>query len=148
MKTLKLNEEELELLIALYEEELKEARGYIYELQKTLVKLKNQIEIAGTEPAITEKKRGRKPRIQSREPKPISGRKRGRKPKSLHEVLMPISGKIRGKNPRRYQKYTPLVTMVEDMTSPWKRRTHKIKESAGLKSKEEPLPKVEIPVLE
>ena len=48
---------------------------------------------------------------------------------------------------RRYQKYTPLVTMVENMTSPWKRRTRKTKESASLKSKEEQLPKVEIPAL-
>ena len=66
MKTLKLNEEELDLLIALYEEELKEARGYIYELQKTLVKLKNQIETTGTEPAITEKKEAGNPRCNHR----------------------------------------------------------------------------------
>lgn len=82
MKTVKFNEEEIELLVALYEDELKEAGSYIDKLQQTLGKLRKQAESAKSEPARTGKKRGRKPKKQLQEVKPVTGgKKRGRKPK-------------------------------------------------------------------
>ena len=62
MKTVKFNEEEIELLVALYEDELKEAGSYVDKLQQTLNKLKKQAESAKAEPTRTGKKRGRKPK--------------------------------------------------------------------------------------
>jgi hypothetical protein len=88
MKTVKLNEEEVELLVALYEDELKEAGSYIDKLQQTLSKLKKQAASAKAEPPRTGKKRGRNPKNQPRKPKPeTGGKKRGRKPK----VELPVT---------------------------------------------------------
>ena len=82
MKTVKFNEEEVELLIALYEDELKEAESYIDRLNQTLSKLKEKSKIETTEAPKTGKKRGRKPKVQADVVKPIyTGKKRGRKPK-------------------------------------------------------------------
>ena len=145
---MKFNEEELELLIALYEDELKEAGSYIHELQKTLAKLRTQIDLSEIEPGLPLKKRGRKPKIQSGESKPKVAKKRGRKPKILTELLRPITGTKRGRKPKIQQKYTPLVTMVEDMSGPRKRKSNKTNNLAGLNFQEEQTPKVEIPVLE
>ena len=88
MKTVKFNEEEVELLVALYEDELKEAGSYIEKLKQTLTKLKVQAETAEPEPGKTGKKRGRKPKVQPKELKPYTGKKRGRKPK-IQEAPMP-----------------------------------------------------------
>jgi hypothetical protein len=97
MKTVKFNEEEVELLVALYEDELKEAGSYIDKLQQTLSKLKKQAESAKAEPTRTGKKRGRKPKNQPRELKPIGGKKRGRKPKAhkLPNVQIPVTEEIK-----------------------------------------------------
>ncbi|MCX6244727.1 MAG: hypothetical protein NTU98_08480 [Bacteroidetes bacterium] len=82
MKTVKFNEEEVELLIAIYEDELKEAEIYMDKLTQTLGKLKKQAEIAVRESAPAGKKRGRKPKKQLQAPKPAKqGKKRGRKKK-------------------------------------------------------------------
>ena len=128
MKTVKFNEEEIELLIALYEDELKEAGSYIDKLQQTLSKLKKQAESAKVEPTRTGKKRGRKPKNQLREPKPATvGKKRGRKPK----------GQLAPK---------PEVAGVEVKKAAKKKKVRKPKKQAVSKPRVQQLPKVEVPV--
>jgi hypothetical protein len=150
MKTLKFNEEEIDLLVALYEDELKEAGSYMDKLKQTLAKLKKQAVTTELEPVSTGKKRGRKPKIHSEEPMPIivEKKKRGRKPKIPFEESKLIFGKKRGRKPKILQEYTPLVTMVENTSSPRKRKARKTKKHASLKIKAEKLPKVEMPVTE
>ena len=94
------------------------------------------------------KKRGRKPKPQSEEPMPVIGKKRGRKPKPQSEEPMPVIGKKRGRKPKILQEYSPLVTMVEDITGSKRRKARKTKKHADLKIKAEELPKVEMPVTE
>lgn len=131
MKTVKFNEEEIELLVALYEDELKEAGSYIDKLQQTLNKLKKQAESTKAEPKRTGKKRGRKPKKQLQEPKPVTGgKKRGRKPKvqeSPKPEVVKVAVKKAGKKKRKARK--PKVRVIA------KPRTPK-------------LPKVEKPVVE
>lgn len=168
MKTVNFNEEELELLIALYEDELKETESYMDKVQRTLAKLKKQIEgIVGATPGtgkkrgrppkihsaevtpVVKRKRGRPPKIQSTEPKlPAPPKKRGRKPRAVPEVLRPISSVKRGRKPKIQQNYSPLVTMIEDMTSPRKNRPPRINKFPDLKSKAEKISAVELPVTE
>jgi hypothetical protein len=82
MKKVKFNEEEVELLIAIYEDELKEAEIYMDRLAQTLGKLKKQAENARPESSGTGKKRGRKPKQQLQAQKPVKEvKKRGRKKK-------------------------------------------------------------------
>jgi hypothetical protein len=149
MKTLKFHEEEIDLLVALYEDELKEAESYIYKLQQTLTKLKNQVVPAQAEPVYSGKKRGRKPKIQPEVTMPIAEKKkRGRKPKVKSEEPKLIFGKKRGRKPKILQEYTPLVTMVENITTSRKRKAYKTKEQNGSKIKAGKLPKIETPVSE
>jgi hypothetical protein len=104
MKTVKFNEEEIELLVALYEDELKEAGSYIDKLRQTLAKLKKQAESAKAEPTRTGKKRGRKPGKKIREPKPATGgKKRGRKPR-IQEAPKPEVVKVTAKKATRKKK--------------------------------------------
>jgi hypothetical protein len=130
MKTVKFNEEEVELLVALYEDELKEAGSYIDKLQQTLSKLKKQSESAKAEPTRTGKKRGRKPKNQSREPKPATG------------------GKKRGRKPKGQQAPKPEVAKVEVKKVAKKKKVSKPKKQAVSKPKAQKLPNVEIPVIE
>jgi hypothetical protein len=103
MKTVKFNEEEIELLVALYEDELKEAGSYIDKLQQTLSKLKKQAESARVEPVRTGKKRGRKPKKQLLAKPATGGKKRGRKPK-VQEAPMPDAVKVAVKKVARKKK--------------------------------------------
>jgi hypothetical protein len=149
MKTLKFNEEEIDLLVALYEDELKEAESYMDKLQQTLNKLKKQVEPAEVEPVSTGKKRGRKPKSQSEVTMPIvEKKKRGRKPKVQSEEPKLIFGKKRGRKPKILQEYSPLVKMVELGTDSGKRRARKTKKQAALKFKAGKLTEVEVPVIE
>jgi hypothetical protein len=149
MKTLKFNEDEIDLLVALYEDELKEAGSYIDKLKQTLNKLKKEVVPSEVEPVKTGKKRGRKPKIQSEVLMPIvEKKKRGRKPKIKFEEPKLIFGKKRGRKPKILQEYSPLVTMVETTGSSRKRKARKSKKHAGSKFKAEKLPKVEMPVAE
>jgi hypothetical protein len=149
MKTLKFNEEEIDLLVALYEDELKEAESYIDKLKQTLTKLKKEVVTAEAVPVRTGKKRGRKPKIQSEVLMPIvEKKKRGRKPKIQSEESKLIFGKKRGRKPKILKEYSPLVTMVETTGGSRKRKAHKSKKHAGSKIKTEKLPKVEIPLTE
>jgi DNA polymerase III delta subunit len=149
MKTLKFNEDEIDLLVALYEDELKEAGSYIDKLKQTLNKLKKEVVPSEVEPVKTGKKRGRKPKIQSEVLMPIvEKKKRGRKPKIKFEEPKLIFGKKRGRKPKILQEYSPLVTMVETNGSSRKRKARKSKKHAGSKFKAEKLPKVEMPVAE
>ena len=128
MKTVKFNEEEIELLVALYEDELKEAGSYIDKLQLTLSKLKKQAESAKIEPTRTGKKRGRKPKNQPREPKPATvGKKRGRKPKGQQAPKPELAG-------------------VEVKKAAKKKKVRKPKKQAVSNPKAQQLPKVEVPV--
>jgi hypothetical protein len=130
MKTVKFNEEEMELLVALYEDELKEAGSYIDKLQQTLSKLKKQAESAKVEPTRTGKKRGRKPKNQPLEPKPANnGKKRGRKPKGQQAPKLELAG-----------------VEVKKVTK--KKKVRKPKNQAVSKPKIQKLPKVEVPVAE
>jgi hypothetical protein len=103
MKTVKFNEEEIELLVALYEDELKEAGSYIDKLQQTLGKLKKQAESAQLSPAGTGKKRGRKPKKKLQAVKAVGGKKRGRKPK-VQEAVKPEVAKAEVKKTVRKKK--------------------------------------------
>ena len=112
MKTVKFNEEEIELLVALYEDELNEAGSYIDKLQQTLAKLKKQAESAKAEPTRTGKKRGRKPKKQLREPKPATGgKKRGRKPR-VQEALKPEVVKVIVKKTAKKKKVRKPIKRV------------------------------------
>ena len=73
--------------------------------------------------------------------------KRGRKPRAVPEVLRPISPVKRGRKPKIQQNYSPLVTMIEDMTAPRKRPPRQNK-FADVKIKVEKKPVVELPVTE
>lgn len=126
MKTVKFNEEEIELLVALYEDELKEAGSYIDKLQQTLGKLKKQADKANAEPTRTGKKRGRKPKNQLQE-KPVTGKKRGRKPKAKSAAQPEVK--------------------VAAKKAPKKRRTRRSKVQVT-KPRAPKLPKVEKPVVE
>ena len=130
MKTVKFNEEEIELLVALYEDELKEAGSYIDKLQQTLSKLKKQAESAKAEPTRTGKKRGRKPKNQPREPKPATG------------------GKKRGRKPKVQEAPKPEVAKVEVKKVAKKKKVPKPKKQAVSKPKAQKLPNVQIPVTE
>ena len=114
MKTVKFNEEEVELLIAIYEDELKEAEIYMDRLTQTLGKLKKQAELVAVESAPTGKKRGRKPKKQVKAQKPAKqGKKRGRKKKvevaSLPEPVKVEKKKKAGKK-KKIRKTAKLVT--------------------------------------
>jgi hypothetical protein len=112
MKTVKFNEEEIELLVALYEDELKEAGSYIDKLQQTLNKLKKQAESANAEPTRTGKRRGRKPKKQVREPKPVTGgKKRGRKPR-VQEAPKPEVVKVIVKKAAKKKKVRKPIKRV------------------------------------
>ena len=110
MKTVKFNEEEVELLIAIYEDELKEAESYLDKLAQTLGKLKKQAESARPEPSGTGKKRGRKPKQQLTAQKTATeGKKRGRKKKvqaaSLPEPIKAAAKKsVKKKRPQKSKK--------------------------------------------
>jgi hypothetical protein len=130
MKTVKFNEEEVELLVALYEDELKEAESYIDKLHQTLSKLKKQAESVGVTPTRTGKKRGRKPKNQLQEQKPATnGKKRGRKPK-IQQAPKPESAKVEVKKVAK------------------KKKVRRPKKQVVSKSKAQKQPKVEIPVTE
>ena len=129
MKTVKFNEEEVELLVALYEDELKEAGLYIDKLKQTLNKLKQQAETAKAEPVRTGKKRGRKPKIQTTETKPATGKKRGRKPK-VQEAAKPV------------------IVKAEVKKAPKKKKSKRIRKQAVSKAKSPKIPVVEKPVAE
>jgi hypothetical protein len=104
MKTVKFNEEELELLIALYEDELKEAGAYIEKLEQTLDKFKRQAASVQPAPSKTGKKRGRKPKKQVQQRKPsVGGKKRGRKPR-VQEAAKPEPVKAAVKKTVRKKK--------------------------------------------
>ncbi len=84
MKSFKFSEQEVELLIAMYEDELKEVTDYTDRLKETLNKLRNETVIEKAAPIVGGKKRGRKPKAAvqpavAKVAKP--GKKRGRKPK-------------------------------------------------------------------
>jgi hypothetical protein len=129
MKTVKFNEEEVELLVALYEDELKEAETYIDKIRQTLGKLRKQAEIVPTGTVKPGKKRGRKPKNQARAPKPVAtGKKRGRKPKVQVATA------------------EPMVAEVKKAVK--KKRTRKSKKHAILKPKTPKVPKIETPVTE
>ena len=130
MKTVKFNEEEIELLVALYEDELKEAGSYIDKLQQTLSKLKKQAESAKAEPTRTGKKRGRKPKNQLPGPKPATG------------------GKKRGRKPKLQEAPKPEVAKVEVKKAVKKKKVRKPKKQVVSKPKAPKIPKVEIPVIE
>jgi hypothetical protein len=130
MKTVKFNEEEVELLIALYEDELKEAGSYIDKLQQTLGKLKKQVDSIKDLPARTGKKRGRKPKNKIQVQKPAtSGKKRGRKPKIQEAVK-------------------PEVAKVEVKKTVKKKKVRNPRKKIVSKPKAPKLPKVEKPVVE
>jgi hypothetical protein len=129
MKTVKFNEDEVELLVALYEDELKEAGSYIEKLKQTLNKLKEQAETAKAEPGRTGKKRGRKPKIQAAETKPATGKKRGRKPK------VQVAAK-------------PLVVKAEVKKAPKKKKGRKTRKQVVSKAKSPKIPIIEKPVAE
>ena len=129
MKTVKFNEEEIELLVALYEDELKEAGSYIDKLQQTLGKLKKQAESAKTEPVRTGKKRGRKPK-KHLQPKPATG------------------GKKRGRKPKVQEAPKPEVVKVVVKKASKKRKIRKPKVRLISKPKVQKLPKVENPATE
>jgi hypothetical protein len=128
MKTVKFNEEEVELLIALYEDELKEAGAYIDKLQQTLAKLKKQAESVKPEPARTGKKRGRKPGKQV--PKPA------------------VAGKKRGRKPRVQEAPKPEVVKADVKKTVRKKKVRKPKKQAASKLKLQKPVKVEKPVSE
>jgi hypothetical protein len=130
MKTVKFNEEEIELLVALYEDELKEAGSYIDKLQQTLNKLKKQAESAKAEPTRTGKKRGRKPKKQLREPKPATG------------------GKKRGRKPRVQEAPKPEVVKVVVKKAAKKKKVRKPRKQVVSKPKVQELPKIEKPLTE
>ena len=130
MKTVKFNEEEIELLVALYEDELKEAGSYIDKLQQTLTKLKKQAESAKAEPTRTGKKRGRKPKKQLREPKPATG------------------GKKRGRKPRVQEAPKPEVVKVVVKKTAKKKKVRKPRKQVVSKPKVQELPKIEKPITE
>ena len=130
MKTVKFHEEEVELLVALYEEELKEAETYIDKLRQTLGKLKKQAETVTPGGVKTGKKRGRKPKNQANAPKPaVEGKKRGRKPK--------VQGAA-----------TPEPALAGGKKAVKKRRTRKSKKRAARKPAAPKLPIIGIPVAE
>ena len=130
MKTVKFNEEEIELLVALYEDELKEAGSYIDKLQQTLGKLKKQAESAKGEPARTGKKRGRKPKKQLQAPKPATG------------------GKKRGRKPRVQEAPKPEVVKVVVKKATKKKKVRKPRKQVVSKPKVQELPKIEKPLTE
>ena len=167
MKTVNFNEEELELLIALYEDELREAGSYMAKVQQTLSKLKRQAEVAGGIPGaprkrgrprkiqpvdavpVVKRKRGRPPKYQPGEPgSSTPPKKRGRKPRAIPEVLRPISQIKRGRKPKIRQNYSPLVTMIEDLSTIRKKNSPKVMKDTGVKIKEENLTVAELPVTE
>jgi len=129
MKTVKFNEEEVELLVALYEDELKEAGSYIEKLKQTLTKLKVQAETAEPEPGKTGKKRGRKPKVQPKDLKPYTGKKRGRKPK-VQEAAKPV------------------VIKAEAKKAPKKKKARKTRKPVVSKAKAPKNPIIEKPVTE
>jgi hypothetical protein len=130
MKTVKFNEEEVELLIALYEDELKEAGSYIDKLQQTLNKLKKQADSVKEVPART-------------------GKKRGRKPKSKIQVQKPATtGKKRGRKPKIQEAAKPEVAKVEVKKTAKKKKVRKPKKTVVSKPKAPKLPRVEKPVAE
>ena len=130
MKTVKFNEEEIELLVALYEDELKEAGSYMDKLQQTLGKLKKQAETAKAAPARTGKKRGRKPKKQVQAPKTAT------------------AGKKRGRKPRVLEAPKPEVAKVEVKKTVKKKKVRKPKKQVVLKPKAVKLPQVDKPVIE
>jgi hypothetical protein len=130
MKTVKFNEEEIELLVALYEDELNEAGSYVDKLQQTLSKLKKQAESAKGGPARTGKKRGRKPKNQIQAPKlATGGKKRGRKPKVQEAPKLEVA-------------------KVEVKKVVKKKKVRRPKKQVVPKPKAQNLPKVEKPVTE
>jgi hypothetical protein len=130
MKTVKFNEEEIELLVALYEDELKEAGSYIDKLQQTLGKLKKQAETTRAEPKRTGKKRGRKPKKQIQVAKPSAG------------------GKKRGRKPRVQEAAKPEAIRAEVKKVTRKKKVRKPKKQVVLKPRAVKLPGVEKPVVE
>ena len=115
MKTVKFNEEEVELLVAFYEDELKEANSYIEKLAQTLKKLKEEAAVVKSEPTVQGKKRGPKPKHKTallEEPK-----KRGRKKKIQLDSITDITAsegkkgekKKRGRKPKNITSYKPVV---------------------------------------
>jgi hypothetical protein len=97
MKTVKFNEEEVELLIAIYEDELKEAEIYMDKLAQTLGKLKKQAATARPESAGTGKKRGRKPKQKIQVPKPAKVVKKRSRKKKVEVASLPIPVKAEPK---------------------------------------------------
>lgn len=89
MKSLKFSEQEIELLIAMYEDELKEVTEYSERLRETLGKLRSESSPKEVAPVREGKKRGRKPG--SKSGKVTTGKKRGRKPKNAQpaETVQP-----------------------------------------------------------
>jgi len=130
MKTVKFNEEEIELLVALYEDELKEAGSYMDKLQQTLNKLKKQAETVKGVPVRTGKKRGRKPKNQVPEVKPVTG------------------GKKRGRKPKVQEASKPEVVKVAVKKAVKKRKTRKNKARVAAKPRVQKVPKVEMPVIQ
>jgi hypothetical protein len=120
MKTVKFNEDEVELLIALYEDELIEAGSYIEKLQLTLSKLKNKAEVKA-ESVKTGKKRGRKPKVQLLAIPPApEKKKRGRKKKIQGDSLIESITAVAKKNvkKRRTRKHKKSVTPKSTLRKP------------------------------
>lgn len=135
MKTVKFNEEEVELLIAIYEDELKEAEIYMDRLTQTLGKLKKQAEIAAGESAPAGKKRGRKPKNQVQEQKPgKQGKKRGRKKKvAVASLPVPVKAEKKKKVAKKKRASKPKRRVV---SKPAVQKTAKAESSVAAEEKQ------------
>lgn len=116
MKSIKFSEQEVELLIAMYEDELKEVTDYTDRLKETLTKLRNEPVIEKAVPVKKEgKKRGRKPKAATQPVIAKPGKKRGRKPKvkEAEKPEMVVAPKVTAeKAPKKKKARKPSVRKV------------------------------------
>ena len=104
MKSVKLNDADAELILALYEDELQEVEEYLRRLKDSVANLINQMAPKQNDAKKEPKKRGRKPNKSAKNKPSVEvvsePKKRGRKPKVVVSPVVetiPVEVKIRGR---------------------------------------------------
>src|ERR1035437_10144663 len=132
MKSITLSENELDVILNLYQSELEAVEKYIVGIRKTLIKLKasKQTNLETTFPVEVKvgKKRGRKPgkKVVVEKPAP---KKRGRKPKTIVAELNAVTESLLVETPKKEGRKTNL-----DGSTPKKRGRKPKNVSAVLKT--------------
>lgn len=136
MKSVKLNDADAELILALYEDEMQEVEEYLRRLKDSVANLINQMAPKQTDTIKVPKKRGRKPNKSAKNKQSVEvtaePKKRGPKPKA---VISPVSEIIPAEvKPRGRKAKAKVEPSVENIPAEVKTRRRKSKAEPAIEN--------------